>query len=275
MDTILDQYVDTVLQNEIGDQLKQINQLLLENDVDDHLSMVETYISLSGEELEDSEIQDLIIQRLTLEVENIINEFGVGISTLDLNKTPMILRTLLSLEHYDEIDVILTLCDQDGSPEEIFASILHHVHQDVSEEDFFDVLLYVTPSLITRIEKTLTELQENRLNKEVDTDLIKKIAKRVNSFLSNHQAPRFSQLREEGFGLNFKLKTYLDRCVVEEDTAIQIANEYVACALASGKNGSDILVEIDNVLEMYIEDQVKIVDSIQKVRTLINSLGES
>lgn len=265
LDTYLENFVPEVRANLIRKTLAK----LLEIDRDEVLEMIDVVLAVSGD-LDALEITLRIESTILNVYDDVIGDYGIGFDALDLNCVYAILDVLLHVEDIDDLESILSIIDDEGSPEEKFAEIVANL-TDQDEMFVLENVSHVSPSLLDRMSILLNAALDVR--EESEEHVVKAHDKptHLEAFLKKHPSAKLNTLLDDGWRLGFPLDTYLDVVLDDEkQTYKSIALNYMACALASGLDPAKAYEVASKHLEKRYEDTHFLHQIIDHVSTYLN-----
>jgi hypothetical protein len=210
---------------------------------------------------------------LYYELANAISDYGIGVGEPNLPIMSKILTGMHDILGHDDVQTIMDLTEDDGTPEEILASILAHLYSDDATE-YLTCILYVNMSLIHRIranvEQRVDEAPEasvDEIEEEIErSEMEDALPIRVRRFVERYRPEGFQNLIKDGFRLGYDINAYLSRTLDPEiKDSDYLAREYLAAAIASGESIDVARAQASARLEHRIDDVFVLQQAIQKM----------
>lgn len=233
----------------------EILNLLSENGYQTHCDSYDELVALSENDL-DMTFTDMVDAKNKLVLSSVCADFGIKL-THDITTREMfkIASGLLIIEHYDNKEVILDVCDGDYNTIEKIATILSYVTSELPE--YFMLLIdEVNPSLIARIKEH--NLKEKDLVDHVNRDQYVANLNKVCNILNTKDLFIVTALIE-GLNVGFEMKVYLDMIAGKINTVDfkRIAAELLCITVISSDTQETPLTTIRSILPIYIHDELK------------------
>lgn len=265
-------YLETFLENQVppgrAALIRHAIEQLLNMDRDDVITSIESVIAVS-DDVETHDVYERIEQIVLNEYDDVLGDYGVGFTVLTLNVAPGLLQTLLTAEDVDDYESILNILDDDGSTEEKFAEIVHHVTL-LDTMEVLETLEHVSPSLLDRLEKILFE--RKAIDEAAEEHALPEHNRpsHIKVFLKKHPTARLNVLLGESWQLGYDIEKYLDATLQEDDSDKVIAVNFMAAALASGYEPTKAHEVASRYLEVRYEDSHLLHRVISYINSFLN-----
>lgn len=273
MHTILNPVITAIAPGGRGDVVLEANEALHAIGFDKHGIEIESLISISSE-LETEELLQSIEDAIRLALQEAIGEFSINVDAIDLDKLTTILNTIRLVESYDDKASILTICDGDDDVNRKLASMIEEIH-NIDATNYLTTIIDVSPAFIDRVRSVVsadTSIDnENAFIEEETTP--SNNSHQLKMLIEKYQPPQFLTMLADGWGLGYKLSTYLNNIDIgEEVNAAILSSELAASIVASGEEVDQAMATVVSYIEDRIDNYLLISSLSQKTRTKVNEV---
>jgi len=252
--------------------LSRIDDILVNIGRRDHQIAIENILSLAEDE-EEATTTARIEDTLYYELANAISDYGIGVGDPNLPIMGKILTGMHDIVGYADVQSILDITEDAGTPEEILASVLALIYSDDATE-YLSCIQYVNMSLIHRIRANLEQAVDqpeepsvDEIEEEIERSAMHdSLPLRVRRFVERYRPEGFQNLIKDGYRLGYAIDAYLNRTLDPEiKDSDYLAREYLAAAIASGESIDVARAQASARLENRIDDVFVLQQAIQKM----------
>lgn len=272
MQTILNPVITAIAPGGRGDVVLKANKALYDIGHDKHGIEIESLISISSD-IETEELLQSIEDTIRLALQEVIGEFSIAVDAIDINKLTIILETIRLLDSYDDKDALVTICDDDRDVNRKFILMIEEIHS-IDALDYHTTIIDVSPAFIERVRSIASapgsiENESEELEEEKPSDN----KQQLSVLIEKYQPQQFMDMLVDGWGLGYKLTTYLKHLEIPDDIRADVlSSELAAVVVASGMDTDQAIAEMVKFLEERIDNYMLISSLSQKTRTKVNEV---
>lgn len=252
----IEEFLLGVISPELANVYVDAAQVVLDSGISLHIEQLESLIAQEDKLGRDQVVNEISAYLQDL-VESTLNQFGVFLSEdFKLKVATGLIRSINTLDNYDDVETIEALCISEESPEERLAA-LAELTSEYPLEEYLLILERVTPALLKKIVDRVHKPDDSLV--DVPPERAEKIL-RIKSCIEQLEEPWLIVYMDAGGGLNRNLGSmtnsfrelydehYEKNPLLEKDYD-QVGTQLVSFVLASDCSDQELLGACEKVVE--------------------------
>lgn len=275
----IEEFLGTVITPELTAVYVDAVQVILDSGISMHIVQLEGLISQEGEIGRDQVVSEIDAYLKNL-LESTLNQFGVFLNeTFGLKHATAIIRSINTLDDFDDVETIEAICLSEESPEERLAALVE-LTSEFTVEDLLLHLDNVNPALLKRLLTTVHKVDDG-----FDTPTVQRTGKvvRIKSCTSQLKDPWLLAYVDAGGKINLPVasmaeafRTYYEEKRVADPmldrNVSELALQLMAFILASDVADADLLRVSEEVVEDTFLKLPLIIRVMEQVREILSAV---
>jgi len=269
-------FLQTVVSPELTEVYVDAARAVLESGVTTHVVQLEVLID-EEENLGRDQVVNEIDAYLKNVLDSTLNQYGVFLNeTFGLKQATAIYRSINTLDNFDDVETIESICLSEESPEERLSALVE-LTSEFTVEDILMQLERVNPALLKRLVETIETVDDGL--SEMPVERTGKIL-RIKSCTEQLETPWLLEYIDAGGTINRPVKDLMEafRAIYEERLAkdamlnhdvAQLALQMMAFVLASNTEDADLLRVSEEAVEETFLKLPLIIRVMEQVRTIL------